>query len=91
MATGSEPIRLGFGETLRTYEDALRLRERIIGGKPLAIVGAGWIGAEVATAARNAGTEVVVHEARERPLAAIFPAAVGAGHGRLVRRGRARS
>jgi NADPH-dependent 2,4-dienoyl-CoA reductase/sulfur reductase-like enzyme len=77
VATGSIPIRLGFGETLRTYEDALRLRERIIGGKPLAIVGAGWIGAEVATAARNAGTEVVVHEARERPLAAIFPAPVG--------------
>jgi 3-phenylpropionate/trans-cinnamate dioxygenase ferredoxin reductase component len=77
VATGSAPIRLGFGETLRTYEDSVRLRERIIGGKPLAIVGAGWIGAEVATAARNAGTEVVVHEARERPLAAIFPAVVG--------------
>ena len=43
----------------------------------MAIVGAGWIGAEVATAARNAGTEVVIHEARERPLAAIFPEAVG--------------
>ena len=29
VATGSEPIRLGFGETLRTYEDSVRLRERI--------------------------------------------------------------
>lgn len=77
VATGSAPIRLGFGETLRTYEDSVRLREHIIGGKPLAIVGAGWIGAEVATAARNAGTEVVVHEARERPLAAVFPPVLG--------------
>ncbi|MEY9926510.1 3-phenylpropionate/trans-cinnamate dioxygenase ferredoxin reductase subunit [Catenulispora sp. GP43] len=77
VATGSVPVQLGFGETLRTYEDALRLRERVLGGKPMAIVGAGWIGAEVATAARNAGTEVVVHEARERPLAAIFPPAIG--------------
>ncbi|MEZ0111767.1 3-phenylpropionate/trans-cinnamate dioxygenase ferredoxin reductase subunit [Catenulispora sp. EB89] len=77
VATGSTPIQLGFGETLRTYEDSLRLRERITGGTRIAIVGAGWIGAEVATAARNAGTEVVVHEARERPLALVFPAAVG--------------
>ena len=77
VATGSAPIQLGFGETLRTYEDSVRLRERIHDGKRMAIVGAGWIGAEVATAARNAGTEVVIHEARERPLAAIFPAVVG--------------
>lgn len=77
VATGSEPIRLGFGETLRTYEDAVRLRRSIKAGKKLAIVGAGWIGAEVATAARAAGTPVVIHEARERPLAAVFPAVVG--------------
>ncbi|GAA1993465.1 FAD-dependent oxidoreductase [Catenulispora subtropica] len=77
VATGGEPVRLGFGETLRTFEDAVRLRETIGAGKRLAIVGAGWIGAEVATAARAAGCEVVVHEARERPLAAVFPAAVG--------------
>jgi NADPH-dependent 2,4-dienoyl-CoA reductase/sulfur reductase-like enzyme len=77
VATGSEPIRLGFGETLRTYEDAVRLRERISESKRIAIVGAGWIGAEVATAARAAGTEVVVHEARERPLALVFPEVIG--------------
>jgi NADPH-dependent 2,4-dienoyl-CoA reductase/sulfur reductase-like enzyme len=77
VATGSEPMWLGFGETLRTYEDSVRLRERISASKRLAIVGAGWIGAEVATAARAAGIEVVVHEARERPLAAVFPAVVG--------------
>ena len=29
VATGSEPVRLGFGETLRTYEDAVRLRDQI--------------------------------------------------------------
>ena len=78
VATGSEPVRLGFGETLRTYEDALRLRAVIGAGRRLAIVGAGWIGAEVATAARAAGCAVVVHEARGHPLAAVFPAAIGA-------------
>src|SRR2546423_7510666 len=82
VATGSEPVRLGFGETLRTYEDALRLREVIGARKRLAIVGAGWIGAEVATAARAAGAAVVVHEARERPLAAVFPDAVGSAMAR---------
>jgi NADPH-dependent 2,4-dienoyl-CoA reductase/sulfur reductase-like enzyme len=77
VATGSEPVRLGFGETLRTYEDAVRLREHLAAGKSLAIVGAGWIGAEVATVARTAGADVVIHEARERPLATVFPAVVG--------------
>ncbi|MFD0632573.1 NAD(P)/FAD-dependent oxidoreductase [Catenulispora yoronensis] len=77
VATGSEPVPLGFGGTLRTYEDALLLRDTIGAGKRLAIVGAGWIGAEVATAARAADCQVTVHEARERPLAALFPAAIG--------------
>ena len=77
VATGSEPMKLPFGETLRTYEDAIRLRGVLESGGRLAIVGAGWIGAEAATAARAAGCEVVVHEAQDRPLAAVFPEEIG--------------
>ncbi|GAA3067281.1 hypothetical protein GCM10020000_59480 [Streptomyces olivoverticillatus] len=41
-------------------------------------VGAGWIGAEFATAAREAGCKVTVVEAADRPLAGALPAEVAA-------------
>jgi NADPH-dependent 2,4-dienoyl-CoA reductase/sulfur reductase-like enzyme len=85
VATGSEPVRLPFidqptselTQTLRTYEDAVRLRSGFAAGRRLAIVGAGWIGAEVATAAREAGCEVDVLEAQVWPLQALFPEEIG--------------
>jgi NADPH-dependent 2,4-dienoyl-CoA reductase/sulfur reductase-like enzyme len=81
VATGSEPVRPGFaaaaGWTLRTYEDAVRLRSAFGPGRRLGIVGAGWIGAEVATAARAAGGAVAVFEAQDWPLRALFPAEIG--------------
>jgi NADPH-dependent 2,4-dienoyl-CoA reductase/sulfur reductase-like enzyme len=81
VAAGAEPLRLPFAPpeatTLRTYEDALRLRERLVPGRRVGIVGAGWIGAEVATAARAAGCEVHVFEGGEAPLATVFPAEIG--------------
>jgi NADPH-dependent 2,4-dienoyl-CoA reductase/sulfur reductase-like enzyme len=46
------------------------------GGQEVVVVGAGWIGAEFATAAREAGCPVTVVEAAERPLAGILPAEV---------------
>ncbi|MCZ9336834.1 NAD(P)/FAD-dependent oxidoreductase, partial [Streptomyces sp. TRM76130] len=42
------------------------------------VVGAGWIGAEFATAAREAGCAVTVVEAADRPLAGALPAEVAA-------------
>jgi NADPH-dependent 2,4-dienoyl-CoA reductase/sulfur reductase-like enzyme len=86
VATGSEPVRPPFAndpaagdlmQTLRTYEDAIRLREQFVPGRRLVIVGGGWIGAEVATAARAAGAEVSVLEAQEWPLQSIFPKEIG--------------
>src|SRR5262249_2730831 len=65
---------------LRTYDDALALRETLRPGVRLAIVGAGWIGAELATAAAAAGAEVTVVEAGETPPAAVF----GPGFGPAV-------
>jgi len=75
IATGASPIRLpgpGRQRFLRTYDDALALRETLKPGARLAIVGAGWIGAELATAAAAAGCEVTVAEAAKTPLAAVF-------------------
>ncbi|MFI6497429.1 NAD(P)/FAD-dependent oxidoreductase [Nonomuraea typhae] len=71
IATGSEPIRLpGEGPqlVLRTLDDAHVLRAALVPGARVAVAGAGWIGAEVATAARKAGCEVTVIEAAATPL-----------------------
>jgi NADPH-dependent 2,4-dienoyl-CoA reductase/sulfur reductase-like enzyme len=79
-ATGADPVRLpGQGEqlVLRTADDALGLRARLTPGTRLAIVGAGWIGAELATAAAARGCDVTVVEAAGAPLAAALGAEVG--------------
>lgn len=81
IATGASPIGLpgpGRQRFLRTYDDALALRDTLKPGTRLAIVGAGWIGAELATAAAGAGAEVTVVEAAKTPLAAVFGPEFGA-------------
>ncbi len=86
LATGLLPVALpgdGRQRFLRTYDDALALRDLLRSGprrKPLrlAIVGAGWIGAELATAAVAYGSQVTVVEAGPAPLAAAIGAPVGA-------------
>jgi NADPH-dependent 2,4-dienoyl-CoA reductase/sulfur reductase-like enzyme len=54
---------------LRSLDDALALRAALVPGARVVVVGAGWIGAEVATAAASAGCTVTVLEAAEHPLA----------------------
>jgi 3-phenylpropionate/trans-cinnamate dioxygenase ferredoxin reductase component len=81
VTTGAVPVTLpgpGPQRFLRTYDDALALRALLRPGLRLAIVGAGWIGAEVATAAAAVGCEVTVIEAGPAPLAAALGAEVGA-------------
>jgi 3-phenylpropionate/trans-cinnamate dioxygenase ferredoxin reductase component len=81
LATGSVPVALpgpGPQRFLRTYDDALALRALFRPGLRLAIVGAGWIGAELATAAAAAGCRVTVVEAGPAPLAVALGAAAGA-------------
>src|ERR1700761_5089745 len=81
LATGSLPVALpgdGRQRFLRTYDDALALRELLKPGLRLAIVGAGWIGAELATAAAAHGSEVTVVEAGPAPPAAAIGAQLGA-------------
>jgi NADPH-dependent 2,4-dienoyl-CoA reductase/sulfur reductase-like enzyme len=79
LATGSTPRRLRLPGadadnvfTLRTREDADVLRARFGPERRLAIIGAGWIGLEVAAAARAADTSVVVIEQAELPLLAVL-------------------
>ena len=81
LATGAIPIVLpgpGRQRFLRTHEDALELRARLQPGLRLVIVGAGWIGAELATAAAPRGCQVTVVEGGPTPLAAAIGAEVGA-------------
>src|ERR1700751_1151299 len=86
LATGSLPVALpgdGRQRFLRPYDDALALRDLLRSGprrKPLrpALVGAGWIGAELATAAVAHGSQVTVVEAGPAPLASAIRAPVGA-------------
>ena len=81
LATGALPVTLpgeGRQRVLRTYDDALALRDLLRPGLRLAIVGAGWIGAELATAAVAHGSQVTVVEAGPAPLAGAVGAPVGA-------------
>jgi 3-phenylpropionate/trans-cinnamate dioxygenase ferredoxin reductase component len=84
VATGSRPRRLaeldGFSNvsTLRTLDDARRLRDALTPGGRLVVVGAGFIGQEVAAAATKAGMHVTIVEAAAAPLDALLGASVGA-------------
>ncbi|TMQ94576.1 NAD(P)/FAD-dependent oxidoreductase [Actinomadura soli] len=81
IATGAVPITLpgdGPQHVLRTIEDSRDLRSRLTEGARIVIVGAGWIGAEVATAAAKKGCAVTVVEAADTPLAGALGPEVGA-------------
>jgi NADPH-dependent 2,4-dienoyl-CoA reductase/sulfur reductase-like enzyme len=100
LATGAQPRRLELFDRselpvsyLRTLEDSLSLKAALQGGRVL-IVGAGWIGLEIAAAARNAGVEVTVVESAAQPLQAVLGEQWGArfadlhrGHGVDLRLG----
>ena len=85
LATGAEPRRLAIpgGELdgvlyLRSVQDSDTLRERLDRGGALVVVGAGWIGAEVAASARQRGLDVTVIEPASVPLERVLGAEVGA-------------
>jgi 3-phenylpropionate/trans-cinnamate dioxygenase ferredoxin reductase subunit len=89
VATGARARRLpdagGLANvhTLRTLDDAIALRRDLQPGRRLVIVGAGFIGAEVASGARSLGLEVTVVEALPAPLAGPLGAEMGAVCARL--------
>jgi 3-phenylpropionate/trans-cinnamate dioxygenase ferredoxin reductase component len=92
IATGSAPRRLDVPGadldgllTLRTLEESLALRERFTEGATIVIVGAGWIGCEAASAARQRGAKVTVIEPRSQPLLHVVGEQVGATFAALHR------
>ena len=78
LATGAEPRRLpiadasGASAYLRTIEDSDGIKAAFGPDRRLVIVGAGWIGLEVAAAAREAGTQVTVFESAALPLERVL-------------------
>lgn len=90
LATGGRPRTLA-GEPsdrvlyLRTIEDADRIKPYLAPGKRLVIVGAGFIGAEVAASARTLGADVTVLEYLDVPLMRALGAEMGAVYGEIHR------
>ena len=84
VATGARARRLpgadGLADvhTLRTLDDAIALRAALRRGGRLVIIGAGFIGAEVASGARSLGLDVTIVEALPAPLAGPLGAEMGA-------------
>jgi NADPH-dependent 2,4-dienoyl-CoA reductase/sulfur reductase-like enzyme len=80
VTTGATPVRLpgpGPQRVLRTFDDAAAVRSALRPGLKLAVVGAGWIGAELATSAAKKGCQVTVLEAAPAPLAGALGAEAG--------------
>ncbi|TPI46306.1 ferredoxin reductase [Mesorhizobium sp. B2-9-1] len=82
LATGSVPRKLpmpGLGGRcvyLRTFNDALAIRAHLSAGNRVAIIGGGFIGLELAAAARKPGAAVTVIEAQPRILMRGVPAEI---------------
>jgi NADPH-dependent 2,4-dienoyl-CoA reductase/sulfur reductase-like enzyme len=100
LATGSSPRPLatppdaGPAHVLRTADDCARLHARLRPGEHLVIIGAGFIGLEVAATATMMGLDVTVVELAPVPLHRVLGAEVGrwferhhAAHGVSVRCG----
>ena len=90
LATGATPRRLAVPGSdldgihyLRTLADADALRSELRPGARLAVVGAGWIGVEIAAAARERGMEVTVLDPAPVPLGRVLGPEVGEIFGRL--------
>lgn len=85
LATGAEPRRLPVPGAelegvhyLRSLAESQRLGERIERGARVAVIGAGWIGAEFAASARQKGNEVTLIELGSVPLERVLGPELGA-------------
>jgi 3-phenylpropionate/trans-cinnamate dioxygenase ferredoxin reductase subunit len=85
LTTGAEPRRLMIPGAdldgvlyLRTVGDSDALRARLQDAPRVVVVGAGWIGAEVAASARMLGADVTIVEPLTVPLERVLGPEVGA-------------
>jgi 3-phenylpropionate/trans-cinnamate dioxygenase ferredoxin reductase component len=91
IATGAVPRRLPMFDgrpnvlTLRDADDAIALNKAILPGTRLVVIGAGFIGQEVAATARKIGAEVTILEAMPEPLVGILGAEIGAWFAQMHR------
>jgi 3-phenylpropionate/trans-cinnamate dioxygenase ferredoxin reductase component len=90
LATGASPRRLGIPGAdlagvhyLRTIDDSERLRDAVRTATRVIVVGAGWIGSEVAASARQMGAEVVLVDPAPVPLQRVLGDDIGAVFARL--------
>jgi NADPH-dependent 2,4-dienoyl-CoA reductase/sulfur reductase-like enzyme len=84
LATGSKPRHLPLPggdrpglHTLRTLDDANNLRVRLVSGAHVVIIGGGWIGCEVAAAARSHDARVTIVEPLALPLHRVLGTTIG--------------
>ena len=80
LATGAEPRRLPGVEGvhyLRDFRDSDALRAMLDQGGRMAVIGAGWIGCEVAASARQKGLEVTLIEQASAPLEGVLGRELG--------------
>lgn len=70
---------------LRTLDDALALRSALCPSHRVLVIGAGFIGAEVASSAIALGCQVTVVEAAPQPMARVLGSEVGARFATLLR------
>lgn len=92
FATGGQPRRLpvpgprpDLVHYLRTVDDARRLQAALVPGRHIAIIGAGFIGLEIAATASTLGVDVTVLEVAAVPLAGVVGPRVGAEIARVHR------
>jgi 3-phenylpropionate/trans-cinnamate dioxygenase ferredoxin reductase subunit len=85
IATGAAPRPLPLAGAdlagvhyLRTIDDAVRLRDAIRSSNRVAVIGAGWIGSEVAASARQMGADVVLIDPAPVPLQRVLGDEIGA-------------
>src|SRR4051794_11039597 len=85
LTTGSEPRRIPVPGAeldgvlyLRTVDDSDALRARLDQGGGVVVIGAGWIGCEVAASARQRGLEVTVLDPLGAPLERVLGPELGA-------------
>jgi 3-phenylpropionate/trans-cinnamate dioxygenase ferredoxin reductase component len=79
LCTGGVPRRLNVlgsdldgVHCLRSVDDALAIRRELASGASVVVVGAGWIGSEVAASARALGCEVTIVEIAPKPLGQVL-------------------
>jgi len=82
LATGARPRRLPLDlpagvHELRTLTDAQALRDELVPGRHLVVIGGGFVGAEVASTASSLGMHVAIVEAAPAPVSRVLGEKVG--------------